>query len=232
MNRTKIEWCDYTWNPVTGCRRGCSYCYARRMAQRLRGRYGYPADDPFRPTFHSDRLKEPGEVKKPSRIFVCSQGELFAEGQDEWVQAVMGIVNTCPQHQFLFLTKNYEQLVRWNLWPDNAWVGASATNAPEFFLAHKSLIQVNARMKFVSFEPLIGRITHLNYIRIISLAECANWIIIGAMTGPKAKANAPRLEWVNEILSAADLANIPVFMKDNLHQHFPDLILRQEFPNA
>ena len=62
---TKIEWCTSTWNPVTGCSRiseGCEHCYAERMAQRLKGRYGYPADDPFRVTFHPDRLTQPARA--------------------------------------------------------------------------------------------------------------------------------------------------------------------------
>lgn len=37
MNRSKIEWCDMTWNPVTGCYHGCEYCYARRIAHRFGG---------------------------------------------------------------------------------------------------------------------------------------------------------------------------------------------------
>lgn len=37
MNRSKIEWCDYTWNPITGCRHNCSYCYAKRMTARFAG---------------------------------------------------------------------------------------------------------------------------------------------------------------------------------------------------
>ena len=53
MNETKIEWCDKTWNPITGCTKcspGCVNCYAFKIAYtRLAGRFGYPADDPFRP---------------------------------------------------------------------------------------------------------------------------------------------------------------------------------------
>ena len=37
MNKTKIEWCDSTWNPVTGCQHGCDYCYARKQARRFSG---------------------------------------------------------------------------------------------------------------------------------------------------------------------------------------------------
>jgi protein gp37 len=76
MKKTKIEWADRVWNPVTGCSpisEGCKNCYAKKMAARLAGRFGYPADEPFRPgTLHSDKLTEPLNVKKPQRIFVCS----------------------------------------------------------------------------------------------------------------------------------------------------------------
>lgn len=41
MNKTKIDWCDSTWNPVTGCLHGCEYCYARAIAERFRERKGY-----------------------------------------------------------------------------------------------------------------------------------------------------------------------------------------------
>jgi len=59
---TKIEWADAVWNPVTGCTKvseGCRYCYAERMATRLAGRAGYPAEHPFSVTLHPDRLDEP-----------------------------------------------------------------------------------------------------------------------------------------------------------------------------
>ena len=38
MNKTKIDWCDSTWNPVTGCLHGCKYCYARGIANRFGGK--------------------------------------------------------------------------------------------------------------------------------------------------------------------------------------------------
>lgn len=37
MNRSRIEWCDHTWNPITGCRHGCTYCYAKNMTARFAG---------------------------------------------------------------------------------------------------------------------------------------------------------------------------------------------------
>lgn len=78
-----IEWAEKTWNPITGCSpvsEGCQHCYAKRMATRLKGRFGYPADEPFSVVLHSnDRLTEPLRWRKPRRAYTviaryaCSQ---------------------------------------------------------------------------------------------------------------------------------------------------------------
>lgn len=90
--RTKIDWCDATWNPVTGCLHGCEYCYARRIAERFSTEQKYkrpyepvlpvptrrvrtkpePYPYGFKPTFHRYKLDEPQRWKKPRTIFVCS----------------------------------------------------------------------------------------------------------------------------------------------------------------
>ena len=79
---SNIEWTDETWNPVTGCTKvspGCANCYAERMAKRLKGRFGYPADEPFRVTAHPDKLCDPYHWKRPRRVFAVSMGDLFHE---------------------------------------------------------------------------------------------------------------------------------------------------------
>jgi len=111
---TKIEWCEETYNPISGCTpisEGCANCYARRMAHRLKGRYGYPEDDPFRVTFHPDRLDQPLKWKKPRMIFVCSMGDLFHEDvKFEWVDEVFAIIALASQHTFMVLTKRPERM--------------------------------------------------------------------------------------------------------------------------
>ena len=102
MKKTKIDWADSTWNPVTGCLHGCEYCYARKIAERFKGgcefvAHGTPepltwvVDDPgkrengqkavypfgFDPTFHRYKLDEPKRWTKPRTIFVCSMADLF-----------------------------------------------------------------------------------------------------------------------------------------------------------
>lgn len=119
MNDSLIEWTSKTWNPITGCPRpkvspGCAHCYAERvMNTRLRHLPRYQGDDePFQAlTFHDDRLFQPLRRKKPTRIFVCSMGDLFHElADDEWIAEIFTVMALCPQHTFLLLTKRPERL--------------------------------------------------------------------------------------------------------------------------
>lgn len=134
-DRTKIDWCDASWNPVTGCLHGCKYCYAARMACRFAGNVDtgseriheiehqiyrddgtvnpYPFG--FDPTFHRYRLDEPKHWKKPRNIFVCSMADLMGDWvPQDWKQDVIKACEKAPQHRYLFLTKNP---YGYNVWP-------------------------------------------------------------------------------------------------------------------
>lgn len=158
MNKTKIEWADYTWNPVTGCEHGCPYCYARRITE---GPYKKAWPNGFEPTFYTKRLSEPIKEKKPSRIFTVSMGDLFGEWvPDEWISEVFNACEDAPQHQYIFLTKNpkrYGQLNgRWYnyecKWPKNCWFGTSITNQSDT----KRILELpyGKANTFISIEPL------------------------------------------------------------------------------
>jgi len=145
----------------------------------------------------------------------------------KWIFAV---IDRCPQHTFIFLTKCPWNLARWLPWPENCWIGASATDTIHFEAAHKALCNSPAK-RFISFEPLLEKISppkgewgtwDLN----VYLQECADWVIIGAQTQPY---RLPRREWVEEIIVEADKVGIPVFVKNNLRPLLGDN-LRQEWP--
>ena len=212
MNRTKIEWTDFTWSPITGCTRGCDYCYARRMALRLRGRYGYPQDDPFAVTFHPDRLHEPSERKKPAKIFTCSMGELFDPTTElSWQREIFFTMMKTPRHTFQVLTKQPQNVLEryWRM-PANCWLGVSydgLTTTPDMF---DSIKDCKAPVRFVSIEPFLKPFD-------VCLLQGLDWIIIGAMTGPR-KA-PPKKEWVDDVMRYARYHDIPIFLKDNLHWH-------------
>jgi len=233
MNKTKIDWTDLSWNPVTGCLHGCDYCYARRMAKRLAGRAGYPQDKPFQPTFHEDKIYQPLHKKKPSKIFVCSMGELFGWWVDEtWQNRVMWTIRMAPQHTFLLLTKDPATLAAYSgsayhsnvpPLPSNLWVGASIESRAA--LQRLSNLQlVNHPNKFISFEPLLGDVTKDPFFNLHGIG----WIIIGSMTGPGAtRANV--FDAYN-LCKAARAAGIPVFVKENMDDLWSRGDPPKEFP--
>ncbi len=252
MNKTNIEWCDYTWSPVTGCLHGCSYCYARKLAKtRLRGRCGYPQDNPFTPTFHPNRFDEPLSVKKPSRIFVCSMGDLFGEwmfsqyeycsacqgtGEDmgggqcpkckgngydanpmvmyQVIDIVISMAKQCPQHTFIFLTKNPKRYAEFDF-PENCWLGTSVTG--DYSSGHTreiedkkiyELSKTKSNLTFISWEPVMGP-HRMNYYK-------CDWLIMGAMTGPRSKKYAPDPQWIEDAIKTCRERGIPIFMKKSL----------------
>lgn len=176
---TKIEWAEETWNPVTGCTpisEGCQNCYAKRMSNRLKGRCGYDADNPFKVTLHPKRLDQPLRWKKPRKIFVCSMGDLFHEDvSGDFLYEIWGIMAQCPQHIFMVLTKRPEIMRAWyndvflrvnplyrkNPLP-NIWLGVTAENQARADERIPVLLQIPAAVRFVSVEPMLGPVDLTN----------------------------------------------------------------------
>ena len=245
MNKAKIEWCDSTWNPVTGCLHGCEYCYARRIAERFSNQIQtesnihevdkaiyteyeifqntkapYPFG--FEPTFHRYRLDDFKGKTKPKTIFVCSMADLFGEWvPDEWIQEVFKACEAAPQHRYLFLTKNPDRYLKLdNLpWNKNIWFGSTIAGGSK----NKNIIE--GFNNFVSIEPLLS--LPMNYEKWIPML---NWVIIGAETGNRKDKVIPKLEWIKEIVQECDFGSVPVFMKNSLVPIVGEENMRREFP--
>ena len=240
MNKTKIDWCDSTWNPVTGCLHRCEYCYARGIANR----FGFGAYEPnidervliepaisggkkvpypfnFEPTFHKYRLNE-YQNKKGRNIFVCSMADLFGDWvPDEWIEEVLKACEKAPQHNYLFLTKNperYEKILD-RYMPPNMWFGWSQTGPAGNkcdFTTHHSI------KTFISIEPLLEPFKEFHI-------RGADWVIIGAETGRRKDKVAPERKWIEDIVNKCREGNIPVFMKSSLADIWGEPLI-QEFP--
>lgn len=289
-DKTKIDWADATWNPVTGCLHGCEYCYARRIAERFEAReiydpecqcqrhliergmlkgtgkpleLDYPWEQKnkdgsitnaaypfgFEPTFHRYRLDDPKRWKKPRTIFVCSMADLFGDWvPDEWIKEVFEACEAAPQHRYLFLTKNPARLCkmanaykirRWNekhegnthpqteeyaqtlslLSHDNWWFGSTLDNKKA-----RRFQGGNHFHTFTSIEPL----TEPMGVGIGSFGS-DEWVIIGAETGNRKGKIIPKREWVENIVEAAQITGMKVFMKESL-RGLMGADFRQEFP--
>ena len=211
MAETKIDWADYSLNPVKGlCPMGCTYCYARRLYKRFKWDETIKWNGETWLDFYTYIQKQ----KEPCKIFVGSTMELFGEWiKPEWLKSIFMAVNEFPQHTFIFLTKRPENLIKWSPFPPNVWVGVSATCMYPAFLATEKLRLVKAKVKFLSCEPLQSSIS-LTSQELIGAG--INWILIGQQT-PVRPSTQPRIEWIKEIVEAADMAKVPVFLKDNLN---------------
>jgi protein gp37 len=227
MQRTKIEWCDYTLNPVKGlCPMACSYCYARAMYKRFKWNPELRYEDVF---------WYPGIKGKPGdRYFVGSMMELFGSWIEKWwLENIFMWVEAYPQRTFIFLTKQPQNLIKWSPFPENCWVGVTVTDKTMLSKATDGLMNVQASVKFISFEPLLAPADfypqRLTYVGI-------NWVIIELQT-PFSPKTAPYETRVEDIVQAADEAKIPVFLKNNLENLalrqdicYRNGKLRQEFP--
>ena len=269
--KNKIEWVKnpdgtpgYTWNPISGCLNGCPYCYARTLANgRLKARYLANNNlapligegpvpyhtarllykiDPFYPRFWPDKLKEVTKSHKGSKgIFVCSMSDLFGIGIPYWwTKSVLDFMMLRPDYRFYLLTKQPQNLHKWGFL-GNCYVGVTVTDSAKFQFATAHLHNIEAKVKYLSIEPLLswdmGATCMAGYLEERGIS----WLIIGSQTNPTVM---PRIEWVSEIVQAADRAGVKVFLKDSLKPLLsPDCelpswarkpysinILRQEMP--
>lgn len=240
---TKIDWCTASWNPVSGCLKGCEYCYARRIAERF---YGGPTPDDkchvinrlmyddarnprvypfgFAPTLHRYRLHEPMDWKKPKSIFVGSMTDLFADCiPDEWIKTVFKVCERVKQHRYLFLTKcpeRYLRLADHGMLPEseNFWYGSTVTDdsMPFFHSDHHNC--------FLSIEPI------LSDLKAGNLANSGiKWVIIGAETGNRKNRVKPEKAWISHITDVCDQAEVRVFMKESIRELMGN-DFRQDFP--
>lgn len=194
-----IEWTEATWNPVAGCSitsPGCTNCYAMRMAARLeamgiekyRGttrRSGKRSIWTGRVNVDPATITAPLHWRKPKRIFVNSMSDLFQEGvDDQTIASVWDVMKRASWHSFQILTKRPERMRlilqggRLAVLP-NVWLGTSVENS-DYLHRIDMLRNTPAAVRFISFEPLIGRIIDPDLTDI-------HWAIVGGESGPGAR---------------------------------------------
>lgn len=208
--KTKIEWTESSWNPITGCSpvsAGCQHCYAARFAKRLQAMGNPRYRNAFNVTVHDDLISAPLSWKRPQMVFVNSMSDLFHdEISDDIIKQIFSTMNQTPIHTFQILTKRAERLAQLApelQWSNNIWMGVSIENAAAIYRADL-LRQTKAHIKFISAEPLLSSLAELDLLGI-------DWLIVGGESGPGSR---PMLEeWVLELKNMAEEKDVAFFFK-------------------
>lgn len=251
---TGINWTDESWNPSVGCSKispGCVNCYAAEAAKSARlqqfPQYQEVKDWDGTIAFVEDALDKPLKWKKPKKIFVCSMSDLFHENvPDKTLLAVFDIIRHCPQHTFQILTKRPENALR-KFWEldlaelPNVWMGVTVENQEMANQRIPILLQIPADKRWLSMEPLLGKVNLSDMDRIVdylndaiideppwksknkydharygswedfTFLKAIDWVVVGGESGKNAR--PCNIEWIEAIAEQCKEANVPVWVK-------------------
>lgn len=207
---SSIEWTESTWNPLTGCTKvspGCANCYAERMALRLKAMGNPNYTNGFSLSMHENALELPLRWKKPQTIFVNSMSDLFHEDvPDQFILRVFNVMQRADWHCFQILTKRSERLMDISPklpWMSHIWMGVSVEDQEHAFrIDHLS--RTEAKVKFLSLEPLLGPISNLSL-------KAINWVIAGGESGPRSR--LLKESWIVDIRNQCQETKVPFFFK-------------------
>jgi protein gp37 len=220
---SSIEWTEATWNPVAGCLMvspGCTNCYAMRMAGRLEamglpkyrgttrrsgGRFVWRG----RVVVDDEALSIPARWRKPRRIFVNSMSDLFQDAVPvAFIGKVWRAMEAANWHTYQILTKRPERMRailsggNFKVLP-HVWLGTSVESGD--YVDRIDLLQdTPAAVRFISFEPLVGRIGAVDLRNI-------DWAIVGGESGPRCRPMDPA--WAREIRASCAEQGVAFFFK-------------------
>ena len=257
---TGISWTNHTFSPWWGCSRvspGCEHCYAETFAKRV----GHSKSGSKLPLWGVDAERRPAsaaswaelvkwnaKAKRDGvrrRVFVASMADVFEVAPERNASAnlvmdagrkrLWSAIEDAPHLDFQLLTKrpeNVEAFVPWgNDWPTNVWLGVTAEDQARADERIPVLLEIPARVRFVSAEPLLEELNlsryvfdreasirkvmrgpALNYDQADSVITSAiDWVIVGGESGPGARPFA--LEWARALVEQCSAAGVACFVK-------------------
>jgi protein gp37 len=214
-DRTKIEWCSATWNPVRGCTKvspGCKHCYAETFAERFRGVKGHPYEQGFDLRLVPEKIAEPFRWPTSKFVFVNSMSDLFQPGvPNSYVETVSRIMVTANWHLYQVLTKRSERMaamlrgrLRVASLEPNIWWGVSVEDKKHGLPRIEHLRSAPAGLRFLSVEPLLEDLGEIDLAGI-------GWVIVGGESGPGARPMSK--DWVLSLRDQCLKQGIPFFFK-------------------
>ena len=232
-----VDWARWTWNPVTGCEHGCSFCYAREIANSQRMAAYYP--NQFEPTFHRYRLDAPKNTTPPNstderdgRVFVCSMADLFGKWvPKDWISQVSDACLNSPEWDYLFLTKWPARYSQMPLIP-NAWYGASVIQQSDVKRVESAMQKFDGSdvVRWISLEPMLEPIVFND------LSWC-NIVVIGSQTSTTQPEGfvpefAPEFDWIVDVVNQCREFGVPYYLKANLGLSRPGMKLPNPEPKV
>lgn len=249
--RTKIDWCDSTWNPVTGCLHGCEYCYAQRIAERFGAHIKeyqweriHVLDAPWKTTvYEPDGVTVKSERACPYPFdFEPTFHRYKLDEPQKWKK---------PRTIFVCSMADL-----FGAWVPNEWIQdvfAACAKAPQ----HRYLFLTKNPGRYKELKEAGGLPTGLNawlgvstprmddkyvtgldtFVSIEPILEpfydiggvSCGWVIVGAETGNRKDKVVPKKDWIMPIVYACGDVGVPIFMKESLREIMGDEF-RQEFP--
>jgi len=233
-----VDWAKWTWNPVTGCEHGCTFCYARELANSERLKPYYP--NGFEPTYHEYRLAAPLNTHKPDsddptagRVFVCSMADLFGKWVPvEWIRSVFSACQESPEWEYLFLTKWPARYSKMPLLP-GAWYGSSVIQQSDVTRVEKAMSKFKTpnAVKWVSLEPMTSPIVFndLSWCDLMVIGSQTSTTQPGGVHVPEV---APEFDWVVDVVNQCREAGVPYYLKANLGMSRPGMRLPKSLPRG
>lgn len=255
---TSIEWCDHTFNPWEGCQKvspGCDHCYAEARNARFAGgeAVNWGAGAPRRRTsignwnlpkrWNAQADAFMAQHGRRQRVFCASLADVFDNAVNPaWRDDMWALIRETPNLDWLLLTKrigNVPGMLPMDFNPHtypHVWLGATIVNQPEADRDITKLLAVNARVRFLSMEPLLGPVNisdipdpaggicikPLAGLRWKPIAGPApgcipeshpkiDWVIVGGESGPGARPMHP--DWARSLRDQCQDAGVPFLFK-------------------
>lgn len=239
MGETKIEWCDFTFNPWVGCTKvspACDHCYAEGWAKRTgqsalwAGERRRTSEANWRGPIKWNRDAERDGVRK--RVFCASLADVFDnQVPTEWRDDLWGLIEQTRSLDWLLLTKRPQNIKKmlprqWQGgWP-NVWLGTTAESQDELAKRRGALLSVPAAVHFLSCEPLLERVW---LPALDSYWFPLDWVICGGESGGGAREMDPK--WARSLRDECAEMGIAFFMKQMTKKApIPDDLLVRQFP--
>lgn len=220
--KTGISWTDSTFNPWIGCTKvgpGCDNCYAEALMDKRWHKVTWGSGQARQRTSAAnwkqpllwEREHEAFALmhSRRRRVFCASLADVFDnEAPPQWRGELWALVKATPHLDWLILTKrigNAAGMAPAEGLPPNVWLGATMVNQPEWDRDARKLLAVDASVRYVSVEPMLGPIT--GGLDLHGL----DWVIVGGESGHGAR--PIRREWVDSLWRECEAAGVAFFFK-------------------